>query len=1298
MTESLKKEEIADLNLNRNIYIEASAGTGKTYTIQQIVARMIQLGTALNRILLVTYTEKAAGELKDRIRNKIDEVLTTGILIPDTDSKLTDEQLGYFETAKRDIDGAQIFTIHSFCQKTLRTYAYDAWRPFDMQLIDDKAVKNLIARKIRDDWPTNPDYRNLLKGCEDDSDDASDSDQGNPLDKTLEDIETILVSAIPKYFLDHEGKEHPGIIALVEPEEPPKDFDGLMKIPEFRKVMNVLVKYPTCKPSKTGKATIGQLVDVLRSWTAPNSLFDGRSYNAKSIDDLGWDLELYNAYKQLLTIKDVMFKEYKTQYPALLKKYQLNLFLCHELPKLYQEWRKEKADHQYESYQDMIHVVHQAVALDEGSTLVDQLRKDYRYAIIDEFQDTNRLQWDIFRTIFMGDEKHPLKDNEHSLFVVGDPKQSIYAFQGADIAVYRDAIATIGDGRKLDTNYRSTNEMIEACNALFDSETGSKFFTTAELTFSKSNCPQKAKAKTFYDGIETNPVWISRENISEYDFATFAAEKIVDCCSQNSDGRTQLQIFDKNNPGEHRNVRFSDFAILLRTKTEFLPMENALKKLGIPFVHYKDAKLFDSRECMQWIALFKAIDADDFAAYNRRLLNEVLMTDFFLPSDDAFIIEDSKPNTDSESTRSKPNKFYSVSSRYYDDPTCPERLLLSKYHALARKYRWAELLECIYRNSSIETRTARDLSKLQSLAKFQQIGNYCIEYLYAHRCTIQDLVKHLDNLQKAEEGTSDQDGNLVARNTDFNAVQLMTIHASKGLEFPIVIGCAGFKTYFDRAKGPFAYHDSIESSDPSPSVVRQSFKKMGFDKKSKEAQKLEDIEEWKRLFYVAYTRASSLLILPRYGKICDAFLKESIDSFARQKEHCTCFDDWEPPKIKRQIELKDQVQSILKACNENHLEEADRDESIQALQSQIGSKSLYQHSYSSLAAKDEHQKVALSHIVSDATGRMTDIAGETDESDNPQSTLESQFILESKVDPQDCHFSVLLKDGYRTGETNAIDEDYPRGRQLGNAIHEVFEKIDFAKARMSFEQFKNDPDVFRLIDQTYSKFGLPIAQHDNWLLTTLQLVWHTLNAKLPEIPEIDALDGAKATRTADDFTLTKTGFSLKDASNDGNHFPEVEFMLKGDADAGHSGESDYFFKGFIDLLFVRTIRGQNKYCILDWKSDRMPDTEYTNPGALRGKVDREYSVQRVLYSYCLMQWLKQFYAQNEGESEADYNERLFREHFGGIYYAFIRGCAADTSNGIYAQTWKSYEELNKCYRKLKGLMYKQAKKEEHGND
>ena len=124
-------------------------------------------------------------------------------------------------------------------------------------------------------------------------------------------------------------------------------------------------------------------------------------------------------------------------------------------------------------------------------------------------------------------------------------------------------------------------------------------------------------------------------------------------------------------------------------------------------------------------------------------------------------------------------------------------------------------------------------------------------------------------------------------------------------------------------------------------------------------------------------------------------------------------------------------------------------------------------------------------------------------------------------------------------------------------------------------------------------------------------------------------------------------------------------------------------KGFIDLLFVRGEGDNKRYSILDWKSDLLDDY---SPKSVKEKVDEEYSVQRVLYSYCLIKWLKNFEF-CKGMSEQD----IFDKHFGGIYYAFLRGTDGKTDKGIYAQTWKDYDALKSAYERVKDLM-KQEKK------
>ena len=202
-------------------------------------------------------------------------------------------------------------------------------------------------------------------------------------------------------------------------------------------------------------------------------------------------------------------------------------FIYSQIPLLFEEWQRIKKDHKSQSFNDMILSVHRAVmekSLDgSDSSLCKKLRSEYTHAIIDEFQDTNQLQWDIFKKIFICDK--------HSVLVVGDPKQSIYSFQGADVNVYRSATEEIKNSKELKYNYRSTNKMIEACNRFFSC----KSFFRDKSVFHKSEPPesveqQKNAARFWDDNLKkwTNPApfWMSEECLSEKSFAETCVRKL----------------------------------------------------------------------------------------------------------------------------------------------------------------------------------------------------------------------------------------------------------------------------------------------------------------------------------------------------------------------------------------------------------------------------------------------------------------------------------------------------------------------------------------------------------------------------------------------------------------------------------------------------------------------------------------------------------------------------------------------------------------------------------------------------
>lgn len=1267
----------------KNFFIEASAGTGKTYTIQQIVAQLIDEGCPLQKILIVTYTEKAAGELKDRIRKKMEEVLDNS-----TDAVTTEK----FDKALREVDNASIFTIHSFCQKALKEYAYDAGRPFDLTMIDDKDVQTIVHLWARDKWPKDPLFQKILKNS-------------GAIDSLEASLCNLLVAAINLYkgtdkseavnakisansAHSNSGNINPKELVVLDNIssndilEEPKCFEDLSVFEGFTENLGTLEKNANLCFSKN--KTIADFIEVLKEWTAGSPLFDGKQFKATPTTKT-WPLAAQNAFGYFGALKKSI-----TDLPGIIETNQKHQFLYSQIRPLFDEWQKFKREIKAQSFNDMILSVHNAVLSENGngeeSGLCQKLRSQYSFAIIDEFQDTNQLQWDIFKKLFLN-----VKD--HSIFVVGDPKQSIYSFQGADVNVYHNATAEICNRKDLEHNYRSTNSIIEACNRLFASPS----FFGDSVDFKKSYAPgekptdspeskkaQKPGALMFnaksQKWEECKAFWISENKIDEEIFAQTCVEKIIECCSfiDTPDGpRTRLQVFNKNagkcegRAGEtHRNVTFKDFAILARTRTEMETIEESMKNAGVPYTRYKDDKLFYGRECAEWISLFKAINAVDFSSWNRRILNEVLITDFF-----AIRLSD-------------------VESEYFDDPMSEQRQMINRWKALAGKRRFAEMQECIYSESNIEKRLM-DLSRLQNLTKLRQIGNYAINYLYNHSCTLGDLIRHLQGLANASGDVDDQDGNLVAKGSDFDAVQVMTIHASKGLEFPIVISVAGFKQMNKSASGPFLYHSGND--------VR-----LGFGTNAKKARQKEELEEWSRLFYVNFTRPSSILILPRYSNWYDEkfdnvkedfkFLAYSMNDFCvSENEDLYCViesvKEWNPSWEKS---LKQKVQNFILTPAQNLLEqtqysddetEESQKEKIAQLQKDTRKLSITQHSYSTLA------------------GKVDSNVGIDDENFNKEGHSEGGSYVENNSDETEFT-GVSVSQSEITRREAEIH--YPRGSKLGNALHSIFELVKFHEFGLNHpteDSIYGSTELSTLVEDMFKKQSLPIWNHqEDWTNHTLHILWNTLNASLPGI-EAGSAPGT-------DFKLTSIAPYHSKA--------EAQFNLN--ATTENNGEASAFLqsicKGFIDLMFMRKdSEGNIRYSILDWKSDVMPDGDYRAEN-IRKRVDEDYSVQRVLYSYCLIKWLKQFYGGSasinnaciegaeinldksaginnagiEGAPEQLLESEIFDKYFGGIYYVFVRGCKAGTSDGVYAHTWKNYEELQKSYDNVRKLMYKQKEK------
>lgn len=1146
-----------------NQYIEASAGTGKTYTIRKISAELVKRGIPLSEVLFVTYTDKAAGEMRDRIREEMSERL----------DKASAETKPLFEQACQDVDKAVIGTIHSFCRKTLHDFAYEAGVPFDMENIDVQAAQVIIEKKIRDEWES-----------------AVSKFGKKNLTAYEKKLLKLFVNALKSYSPDK--KPFPLCTSI--------DI-ALERVPEAKKHWETLSNNKDCsftaiERGKEKSFRVGDLIEKISAWSGSGVLFKsmGTSLAEEQDPKIAEALTYFFGMREKPTLPILTQRE--------IEEYN---FLIEQTDKLYTFWQQEKARQKRQSYSDMIYAVREAVCPGgkipkKPTFLCQKLRETYRIAVIDEFQDTNELQWNIFDSVF-------LKSSQNRLIVVGDPKQSIYSFQGADLQVYRNAIKQIKKGSELDTNYRSSDSMIKACNFLFSAgdDTPFAFLPKGDFRDSKvPTIPQKQRQDAQLNGQRTPPVWLAPIG-TDKDFAYFAVRRIIDCCTVSNE-KTALRIFEQG-CAEPRNVKFSDFAILARSRPELKAIKKALAKAGIPFIQYKDNTLFDSKECTEWLAVLRMLAAPNLTGFNAKLLNSVFVTDFFGTSLFA-LTDDFKKNAD-------PEAFIKV----------------EKWRQLASKNLWTELQEQIYEDTGIEKALSKP-SKLQNLVKLRQIGNYIFGYLYEKKASLQQAIKHLETLAKDNKKGGEEEKNIVAKGTDFKAVKLMTIHSSKGLEFPVVISCAGFTGVNKSASGPYFFNYQDEHY-------------FGFDGDSKTIRQEEETEEWHRLLYVDYTRASSLLILPQF----DRWFKTDDNTIPNDDSPINKSGTWNfLAHAHREISHNEDLAKYWKkdkqkdlACFDRVVREAmnffnqedivpdtsnlpDND-TIKQIRKAIKDSALYQHSYSSIDKKSSGIEIQM------IDGNLLNPAGE-----EPEDNL--------------------------VGSAAQIIDDYPRGNHFGDALHYIFEVLDFKRiGNLDIDSAKQDTELLNLIESSFLAQGLPINKHPDWKERTVEIVWNTMNASF------SVIRGNKKIRET---------FSLKQLEAS-QRLAEMEFRLN--ADEGEVLKT--FTKGFMDLVFARE---DGRYAILDWKSNLL---EKYDKEATYKAVQEHYSIQLVLYSYCLIKWLCSILPESTPE-------KIFEEKFGGIYYVFARGCQKDEESGIYGHTWESFAELQEAYDKIRLLMRSTKKVED----
>ena len=815
---------LAGLNL-----VEASAGTGKTWTISGLYTRLIlEHGLSVDQILVVTYTKAATAELQDRIRKRLRGVLLAfenGAGEDDFCRRMLDlygdrreSALNRLTRAIGGFDQAAVFTIHGFCQRLLSESAFESGADFDCEVLPNE--KELLAEIVDDFWrqevyPAGDGWAAFLAERKHSPEAWLEDVQahvGKPFLKVLGSDEPaggaepearLLAEAGRAAWLWHTHRsEIAGLLA---------SFDGFngtkIKPAKLREWLNELAAFFAAWPvgtlaqeaSPPAQNCIRDLPEGCRKLAAANLAASvKKGYAAPSH-------AFFDRCEALAEAHNAVQAAFEQRLSAL--KPRLLDYCNAELEK-----RKDRL--RVLSYNDMLNKLAAALQGEQAERLAATVRRRYRAALIDEFQDTDPMQFRIFRRVY--------GDGEVPVFFVGDPKQAIYGFRGADVFSYLQARRQPSVRRgTLVRNQRSEPSLIRAVNGLFLSQP--EPFLLDDIPYPEVAAAERSRPPLSIDGDggeafrflllppgqdeQCRETALGKGQAAE--FATQAtATEITRLLQTAAEGQAKLG---------GRPLHGGDIAVLVSTHRQARQMEEALRLRGVPSVRQGQDNVFETLEALELERVLMAIAEPG----REPLLKAALATQLMGCTANA-IDALQRDEAGWERLFDRFQGYHQLWSQAGFSPMFRRWLEDSKLTENLPEYRDGE----------------RRLTNLLHLAELLQVesrrktGIDPLLTWYAH--TLRQPSKSGEEAQLRLE-------------SDALRVKLATIHTSKGLEYPFV-----FCPYLwdgklgQRKAASILYHDGPDAVLDLGSSTLEGHRPQAVR---------EEMSERLRLLYVALTRA-----------------------------------------------------------------------------------------------------------------------------------------------------------------------------------------------------------------------------------------------------------------------------------------------------------------------------------------------------------------------------------------------------------------------------------------------------------
>ena len=1163
--------------LHGRVLIEASAGTGKTWNIGVIYLRLLlERGLPVEQILVTTFTDAAAQELRERLRRRLVEVeslLESGPLDPASknpletylaalcqDDEQTRQALRRIQLARTDLDRAPVSTIHAFCQRVQRDYPLESGAAFASDKLFDES--QLQRECVEDFWrrrylagPVDPREAELL---------LKDGPEG-----LLRDLGGLSNNADARIESGGLAELERQLVALRTPQVATElrrlADDKKLYAPRVRALANALKAIAELLQAEVQDEIEADLHDQLKKYFDPTAVAKQESPDHPGALNTHPLIVALQTLRPLLGLRDVFTRGAVLADAA--------RFCREEVP------RRARQRHVI-TFSMLIDTVHQRLCGTAASDLLaDRLFDAFPVALIDEFQDTDQRQFAIFDRIYRA---------RGTLVMIGDPKQAIYSFRGGDIAAYLRAAERADHRFSLGTNYRSSGALVDALNGWYGRVNGG--FEHSQIRYQAVLAAGETDNKpyTVDNQIVSKPLVIHPfrgDATDKYNRPLTALGELESLALDDCANRIAQLLNDPRQQINGTRVGPGDIAVLLSTNPQIVALRQRLVARSVPCVGSGRGNIFSGELASELeLLLFAVLHPDHDQAVRGALATRLL------------------------------GATLAQFARWEDQPDAFERELerFEAWRALVRQRGVLALIEDVLATRATALLALPEGERL--LTDLRHLGELLAEQ--------ESMQQGLDGLlawlreMRLEGGDGDAeaaDERQLRIESDARRVQLLTIHASKGLEFPIVFVPLAWRIRTsDRKYAPklLRYHDDTDQRCIDlGSVDFIAHRGQHFH---------EDLQERLRLLYVAMTRAVHGLHVywVDRGPLSDsddlAWNRAAIDLLIGQAQGCLDLAEDES-SLDALASLLDGIRIAPPFAEQRVSYNAPADSPApRATQTPLPQLRAFQwlHSFSGLSRYA-------------AAAAPVDIVDNLDEPEQGQPSPDAEMAAED---------SRLLS-------------LYPlRGPRFGDAVHKLFE---LARPGPLW------PDQRRLLQQQLTAQAI----HSDAMVPDEAM--ERVGRMIDRARHADLGDGLRLAELATDQRIVEFEFQFPVHRVSLARLREL-CVVHGCAEVIPASLDTVTLNGMLTGFADLILTWHGRFHVLDYKTNwlgpRLDD--YRGDALDTAMAEHHYPLQALIYTIALHRYLRQ---RMEGYSA--------ERHLGDSRYLFVRALGLGTELGVWRKSW-----------------------------